>query len=271
MPHSTWAWSLVSIGAGVVMAVISAFLANHPLLGQALLCFGFALILVGAARLTWPHVPPRVRAYRVYWPLKRSGAVVHCPSASSVANSPQDQDTESSSTSIPHVAGAGNDLSNQPSDISATREAVLQTNATPNHAPSEVYSEEWEDPLNLRALFSVDYRNKTVHLLFSPYSRQPRADTLLLILFGFRKFFGVREVPVNTANTCMMKSKVSDPNNVFGYIFALHGMTSSLDTARDHLPGEVSITGLSRGGYLAITEKGYREAYFAASDLIAKA
>jgi hypothetical protein len=133
-----------------------------------------------------------------------------------------------------------------------------------------VFSEHWEQEIDFHVLFRVDEDRRVVNIKFQPDSKEPRVDAILLILFGYKKFFGMAEVHNNRITEDLRAAPIFHP--LWGISLAMFtNLETAKDIAREKLDGDVNIVGLSRGGMLAITASGYARAYGLACDMIARA
>ncbi len=79
--------------------------------------------------------------------------------------------------------------------------------ASPTRIQDE-YRESYEENVNYGVLFSLNHESRKLSLLFSPDSRDPRVDSLLLILFGYKKFFSRDSCPIHLAQASLIASKL---------------------------------------------------------------
>jgi hypothetical protein len=166
----------------------------------------------------------------------------------------------------------------------ATPTEPNQTLPTPAHVATtkEANPEEIRVDDRLAILFAVNTRDRTVWLKFLPDDPMHKgADTLLIILYGYKKIFGIERVRTAAVDLSLRASRLIKPKPSEDRIAIFR--TASLFEAPEYMTADeifhhergiysnVEKLGLSHGGFYRLTDWGYDMAETKINDLLERA
>lgn len=134
-------------------------------------------------------------------------------------------------------------------------------------------------PENWERLFSIEVdpekNTRSLRLNFLPDTKKYKADTLLLVVYGYKVLLDLPKVSVRHAHWLVSYTVNSAPNKPTGGMAWLLGPLSSMhetdDYADEYLRSYLERIDLSQGGRYRLTEDGERQARALAYDLIRRA
>src|ERR1700676_885987 len=135
--------------------------------------------------------------------------------------------------------------------------------------PSPDAPEGWEK------LFAVGDDGRSVWLRFLPDKKSPKADALLLIVYGHKVLLGESRVNMRSAHAAVRKTVDNAPNN-YSTSSAWSGLIATMvalqqennDYANEYVGSYLERVGLAQGGMYQLTDFGMQEAIPLARDLI---
>ncbi|NVN84635.1 MAG: hypothetical protein HXX15_00990 [Rhodopseudomonas sp.] len=140
--------------------------------------------------------------------------------------------------------------------------------------PSPDAPEGWE------RLFAIGDEGKSVWLKFLPDKKSPKAETLVLIVYGYKILLGQECVRERVAYAAVHKTYDNAPNKphhpLSGILAAVAAMNMQLqeqkeDFAEECVGSYLERVGLSQGGMYTLTKFGLSHAISLANDLIRRA
>jgi hypothetical protein len=134
-------------------------------------------------------------------------------------------------------------------------------------------------PENWEQLFAVGDDGRSVWLRFLPDTKNYRADTLLLIVYGQKVLRNVSRVRIDAAHAAVEKTVSNAPNRLnttSGFLTAMMLLgqmqaAANLDWVDKCVPEYLERVGLSKGGFYQLTADGESRAAGLAYDLIRRA
>lgn len=165
---------------------------------------------------------------------------------------------------------------NQPEAVPLPPAQDIQTASpelgTPEIAVTSQAPPDWE------RLFVIGDDGRSVWLRFLPDTKNEKADTLLLIVYGHKVLLGNNRVGIHSAYAAVQKTVSVSPSKSYAALGALARMNlfsgtvlDNEDYAAKHLGSSLMRVGLSQGGMYELTEYGERTATGLANDLISRA
>ncbi len=161
-------------------------------------------------------------------------------------------------------------MSEEPEKLSEKTPEEPEGAGATKQSPAMKIPKDWE------RLFVVSDDNKSVSLRFLPDTKKYKADTLLLIIYGYKFILGIDRVPVGSAHHNVNKTIDSAPNrpsrpfsSILGPIPA--AFFSEEDYVSEYLGSGFQRVALSKGGMYELTEYGVTLASSLAYDLISRA